>query len=38
MKCPECDSKNIKKNGHIHNGKQRYACSNCGGQPLAVQE
>jgi transposase-like protein len=26
MKCPKCDSKNIKKNGHIHNGKQRYAC------------
>ena len=38
MKCPECDSKSIKKNGHIHNGKQRYACSNCGRQFVEFPE
>ena len=32
MKCPKCNSENIKKNGHIHNGKQRYACTDCGRQ------
>jgi transposase-like protein len=38
MKCPECSSKNIKKNGHIHNGKQRYACNNCGRQFVEFPE
>lgn len=27
--CPSCTSGNIKKNGHIHNGKQRYRCKDC---------
>jgi hypothetical protein len=24
--CPSCGSEHIKKNGHIHNGKQNYMC------------
>jgi len=31
-KCPKCERKNIVKNGHIHNGKQRYLCKLCGYQ------
>jgi len=27
--CPTCDSTNIKKNGHIHNGKQNHYCNEC---------
>ncbi len=27
--CPSCDSKSIKKNGYIHNGKQNYYCLVC---------
>ncbi len=30
MFCPTCGSDHIVKNGHIHNGKQKYACKNCG--------
>jgi insertion element IS1 protein InsB len=32
--CPICSSENIKKNGHIHNGKQNNKCKelNCGRQ------
>ena len=30
--CPACSSDLIKKNGHIHNGKQKYACLNCARQ------
>ncbi len=30
--CPTCDSTNIKKNGHIHNGKQNHCCKECGRQ------
>lgn len=30
--CPNCQSANIKKNGHIHNGKQNYRCKPCGRQ------
>ncbi|TVQ59104.1 MAG: IS1 family transposase [Spirulina sp. DLM2.Bin59] len=30
--CPDCDSKRTVKNGHIHTGKQRYLCRNCGRQ------
>jgi insertion element IS1 protein InsB len=29
MECPECNSKNIIKNGSIHNGTQKYACKKC---------
>ena len=27
--CPDCGSVKIKKNGHIHNGKQNYRCKEC---------
>lgn len=27
--CPSCQSENIKKNGHIHNGKQNHYCKDC---------
>ena len=30
--CPACQSTLIKKNGHIHNGKQNYRCLTCGRQ------
>ena len=30
--CPACDSTSIKKNGHIHNGKQNHCCKECGRQ------
>lgn len=30
--CPNCSSKKIVKNGHIHNGKQRFKCSQCNRQ------
>ncbi len=29
MNCPKCDSKNITKNGSIHNGKQKFKCKDC---------
>ena len=32
MDCPKCNSQNIIKNGSIHNGKQKYACKDCGRQ------
>ena len=28
-KCPSCSSTLVKKNGHIHNGKQKYQCLVC---------
>src|SRR3982750_4456105 len=31
-KCPSCSSNLVKKNGHIHNGKQNYRCLSCGKQ------
>lgn len=31
-KCPSCQSTLIKKNGHIHNGKQNYRCITCSRQ------
>jgi IS1 family transposase len=31
-KCPACTSSLVKKNGHIHNGKQNYRCLGCGRQ------
>lgn len=30
--CPNCKSTTIKKNGHIHNGKQNHRCLSCGRQ------
>ncbi len=30
--CPNCSSEKTVKNGHIHNGKQRYKCHDCGRQ------
>lgn len=30
--CPSCASEEIKRNGHIHNGKQNYQCKVCGRQ------
>ena len=30
--CPYCGNTNIKKNGHIHNGKQNRRCKKCGRQ------
>ncbi len=32
MNCPECNSGNIRKNGHIHTGKQNHRCRDCGRQ------
>lgn len=32
LECPECNSVAIKKNGHIHNGKQNHKCLVCGRQ------
>jgi insertion element IS1 protein InsB len=32
MNCPSCNSEKIKKNGHIHNGRQNHQCNNCGRQ------
>ena len=32
LSCPTCNSTTIKKNGHIHNGKQNHQCLNCGRQ------
>ena len=29
MKCPRCGSDRIKKNGSIHNKKQKYQCNDC---------
>lgn len=31
-KCPACSSLLVKKNGHIHNGKQNHRCLKCGRQ------
>ncbi len=27
--CPNCSSEETVKNGHIHNGKQRFKCNEC---------
>lgn len=32
LTCPSCNSSTIKKNGHIHNGKQNHRCLACGRQ------
>jgi len=38
MQCPNCSSEHIKKNGYIHNGKQRYACCECKRQFVAYPQ
>ena len=30
--CPSCSFKKTVKNGHIHNGKQRFKCRECSRQ------
>ena len=30
--CPSCNSEEVVKNGHIHNGKQNFKCKACGRQ------
>lgn len=30
--CPSCTSKNVVKNGFIHNGTQNHKCKTCGRQ------
>lgn len=30
--CPRCQSRTVIKNGHIHNGKPKFACKQCGRQ------
>ena len=32
LRCPDCESEQTVKNGHIHTGKQRYLCKDCGRQ------
>ena len=32
LTCPSCNSSTIKRNGHIHNGKQNHCCLACGRQ------
>ena len=32
MICPRCGSEHVKKNGSIHNKKQKYQCNTCGRQ------
>jgi len=32
LTCPACESAKTVKNGHIHNGKQRFKCKDCGRQ------
>jgi insertion element IS1 protein InsB len=27
--CPRCGSRQVIKNGHIHNGKAKFACKDC---------
>ena len=36
--CPDCGSKKLKKNGHIHTGKQNHQCRACGRQFVAEFE
>jgi transposase-like protein len=32
LTCPSCHSEKTVKNGHIHNGKQRFKCCGCNRQ------
>src|SRR5262247_1577080 len=36
--CPQCQSPQFKKNGHIHNGKQNHHCHDCGRQFVQCYE
>jgi len=36
--CPQCQSPKLKKNGHIHNGKQNHHCHDCGRQFVQCYE
>lgn len=38
LTCPSCSSDCIKKNGHIHNGKQNHRCLSCGRQFVEKRE
>ena len=38
MNCPKCSSGNIKKNGHVRNGKQNHLCRDCGRQFVESSE
>lgn len=32
LRCPDCQSERVVKNGHIHSGKQNHKCRACGRQ------
>ena len=34
--CPNCESKDVVKNGFIHNGNQNHKCKECGRQFVEV--
>lgn len=36
--CPECSNQHPMENGHIHNGKPRFLCRNCGRQFIEETE
>ena len=36
--CTKCNSENIMKNGHSKNGKQQYACKDCGAHRILEYE
>ena len=36
--CPQCQSSQYKKNGHIHNGKQNHYYHDCGRQFVQCYE
>ena len=36
--CPQCGSRQYKKNGRIHSGKQNYKCKACGRAFVLVPE
>jgi DNA-directed RNA polymerase subunit RPC12/RpoP len=36
--CPHCQSLAVRKNGSIHNGKQKYQCLSCGKQFVEAPE
>jgi transposase-like protein len=36
--CPACGSTYLKKNGHVHSGKQNHRCKACGRQFVASGE
>ncbi len=38
LTCPSCNSECVKKNGHIHNGKQNHRCLTCGRQFVEKNE